>query len=849
MPFVKKQDARSHAYQPVSDARRIFIGRKNELQFFTQHILLPEDPEYNIISIHGDGGVGKSTLLARLIDEICTPEYKDYCLSALVDERQATPAGILEKFAEQLRIQGGFKKALARYREIFQRQQEEQYTMQNEVVQRAPDFAGAVVEGIPLAGPLLREGVKATTAYFLNGYGHQQPSKELKHLEDPIAELTRAFVMELNRQADAIVTHNVNSTRRHRRTILCFDTFEQLAPIVAPWLLDHFLTLDISSNVVLLIVGRSSLNHSLPDDPKRWLQFMETGGENVYTISLRSFTEDETLQYLEQRGITDPQYCQKIWQLSHGLPLYLGLLTTDTRHDVDPTADVVANFLRWIPENEAVKRRLVLDASLFSRPFNLDDLEAFSYLSAHERPMLYRWLIKQPFVRRVGQEGRNSYHDLAEDLFSRHLYQDSPNTCYATRQVIANYYKQELKNLRENFGKEVYASPEWLQLTLALAQQLFLLPDKSSHEAAIEQILWVYQYTDHDEEVIRVLHDISQNQIYNQSNSDARRSAEIVLHYIEYLETDSTSQVTNALLEKIRSIHSFSPTLLSGIYEDRGVMYSKQKDLTLAIADFDQALKYDPDNASAYGNRGVTYRALKEYELAIQDCTHALAINPDLDWVYACRGDIYRHLKKYPEALHDFSRAIALDPDDAPSYVGRGRVYRGMDDYERSIADIQHAISLDNKPAWFYQQLADTYRSFDHSKRAIELYTRAIELGIAQDAGYYWTYASRGKAYADLGQYELALADFEHAIAINPAYSWAYFHLGKICYLLKEYERSLTYFSQAIELYASTKQRAESRSSYVQAYIYRAKVYEALGDIEQAQADYACSREIEAAIS
>src|SRR5437667_5820223 len=100
MPFVRKTD--SQGSQPPTDARKIFIGRTGELLFFVQNILKPEDPTHNIISISGQGGVGKSTLLARFIDETHSTSFKDYCLTAIVDERQTAPASIMEKFANQL---------------------------------------------------------------------------------------------------------------------------------------------------------------------------------------------------------------------------------------------------------------------------------------------------------------------------------------------------------------------------------------------------------------------------------------------------------------------------------------------------------------------------------------------------------------------------------------------------------------------------------------------------------------------------------------------------------------------------------------------------------------------------
>src|SRR2546421_10238597 len=106
MPFVRKTD--SQGSQPPTDVHKIFIGRANELHFFVEDILKPEEPACNIISIAGQAGVGKTTLLNRFIEEAHTANFRDYCLTALVNHLQATPASVMEKFAEQLGLEGTF---------------------------------------------------------------------------------------------------------------------------------------------------------------------------------------------------------------------------------------------------------------------------------------------------------------------------------------------------------------------------------------------------------------------------------------------------------------------------------------------------------------------------------------------------------------------------------------------------------------------------------------------------------------------------------------------------------------------------------------------------------------------
>src|SRR5258707_15095019 len=108
MPFVKKNDAKGS--QTSNDSRKNIVSRTGELLFFVQNILKPEEPTHNIISISGQGGVGKSTLLARFIAETHTPTFQGHCLTALVDERQTSAVSIMQEFADQLRLEGEFQK-------------------------------------------------------------------------------------------------------------------------------------------------------------------------------------------------------------------------------------------------------------------------------------------------------------------------------------------------------------------------------------------------------------------------------------------------------------------------------------------------------------------------------------------------------------------------------------------------------------------------------------------------------------------------------------------------------------------------------------------------------------------
>jgi tetratricopeptide (TPR) repeat protein/anion-transporting ArsA/GET3 family ATPase len=807
MPFVKRNSTPA-----PHDMQRLFIGREGELLFFIQNILKPEEPDHNIISIAGQGGVGKSTLLTRLIAEIHSGVFNEYCATALVDERQFTPADIMGKFAEQLHLMGSFEKTLKQYKEALRKLQAEPETLQDIVLRKVPDLTGATVEGVPLVGPILREGLAATTEHLLAKYQAAQVSKDKERLENPIEDLTRAFVEELNRLTDTQVTLSSTREKRQRRVFLFFDTFEQLASVATPWLLDYFLQANISNNVVLVTAGREGIEHSTPDGLKPWLPYLAS--QSIYSISLDSFTLDETCTYLARQGVTDADQVATIQQLSGGLPLYLALLTSNPLGKIDPTKDVVINFLRWIPEQEALKRQLALDAALLSLPFTMDDLEVFSYVSEAERANLYQWLIDLPFIRTSPLDGRHSYHDLVQALFSRHLHQLSHKRYYATRTILAAYYTAQLRVLQADRFKSRASSPdqmrsvyrldEWLEIALATAYQLFVLPDATNHWKAMDLILRAYEYTYQIEELSRFLHKILQDQPHNLLSSDAQYLVELLIHYIE-ADTPSAPWIelltaSDNLLKTVAGKTSFSSKLCSYIYRKRGFAYKRLGEYQKALQDYDRAIELYPTYARGYSNRGSAYRSLGEYEQAIADYSEALKYRPNYTWAYTGRGQTYSLCKDYARALQDFKRAIEIEPGYQWAYFWRGMTHLWLRERAQAHADLVHCATLspgDARAGWM-----QLWCDMDTSRPAADLIERLADVA-AQEPQSFWASLCRCLELCLCSYFEAALALLDDTNRLKPEdsynYAWhIYFWQGMTYVALERYPEASTCIEKAL---------------------------------------------------
>ncbi len=832
MPFVTRTNAKRQ--RSPTDAKKIFIGRTNEMHFFMENILEPDIPTHNILSISGQGGVGKSTLLAQFANVAHTANFQDYCLIAQVDERQITAASAIEKLAKELHITGEFEKALGSYKESLRKLRYKQGKTHVAVASDAgAGLASSMVKmlvPIPAVNEVTGKGAETLTKLTFKQIYFRQRLKHAERLEDPMGALTATFVKELNRLADRQATLRTDQTKRRTRVLLFFDSFEQLASEVVSWILDYFLEAEISQNVVLVTAGRNPIERSFPGDPKRWLPYINGG--IIHSMLLDNFNEDQTRKYLTRRNITDNAQIDKIWELSRGLPLYLTFLTADIQETIDVTAGVVANFLRWIPEQEQTKRQLVLDASLLSRPFNQDELALFTYLSEDERSSLYRWLSEQPFVKSSVSDGRYSYHELAQELFNRHLYQSAPDACSATRRVIAAYYQSHLNKVQEDGNEENSISAERLELLLALLSQLFQLPDSIGYIQAIEQVLNIYDQGAQMGEITKLLREISNKQSNGEVSAKAIQIITLVLQYLEPgTGNREILEATSNLLEIVADEASFPKELLAHIYNNRGISYYNLSQYRQAISDFTRSIELSPEDAVLSINRGDTYTYLEEYQQAIADFSRAIELAPNNANYYNQRANTYDELRDYQQAIADYSCAIELVPEEGIFYANRANTYVTLQDYQQAIANYSRAIELTPAEAAFYANRASTYAILQDYQQAIADLSRAIELD-PNNANYY---NQRANVYDVSGERQQAISDFSRAIELDPAEAIFYYNRGDTYTTLQDYQQAITDFSRAIEL-------APAEAIF---FHNRANTYAMLQDYQQAIVDL--SRTIELA--
>jgi len=140
-------------------------------------------------------------------------------------------------------------------------------------------------------------------------------------------------------------------------------------------------------------------------------------------------------------------------------------------------------------------------------------------------------------------------------------------------------------------------------------------------------------------------------------------------------------------------------------YAMRCSAYFWKGDFECSIADGETALRLDPKLIStrfliynltdAYQKQGEFYLDKNDLDKAIASFTNAIKYSPDYNILYIARGFTYENKKDFDRAIADYTQAIRLNPNEVVAYINRGNTYYKKKDYDRAIADFEAALRID----------------------------------------------------------------------------------------------------------------------------------------------------------
>ena len=227
-----------------------------------------------------------------------------------------------------------------------------------------------------------------------------------------------------------------------------------------------------------------------------------------------------------------------------------------------------------------------------------------------------------------------------------------------------------------------------------------------------------------------------------------------------------------------------------------------EADMRKAIAEFDKAIDQDGEDAEAFVARGMAYDAIGKSSEAIADYEKALELDSENTDAMFNLGTALHEEEDYKKAVDLFSQVILLDDDDPDAYRNRALANMKLNNFNAAIEDLTWAIVLTPylDPV-IYRERSGVWRELSNDVQAdLDDTVADASQEIEKDGGNASAFAARGRALFLLGEYPLALSDYDEAVRIDGKNAGYLASRGNTKNLLNQSDEAIADFDKAIDL-------------------------------------------------
>ncbi|HZO22020.1 MAG TPA: aspartyl protease family protein [Steroidobacteraceae bacterium] len=210
----------------------------------------------------------------------------------------------------------------------------------------------------------------------------------------------------------------------------------------------------------------------------------------------------------------------------------------------------------------------------------------------------------------------------------------------------------------------------------------------------------------------------------------------------------------------------------------RGAASAGRLDYRAALADFDEAIRLEPNDAENYLQRATARAHEHETALALSDYDQALRISPDNLSALLGRGELRLADRNESGARADFERASAIAATDPGPSLHIAEIYA-------TTGHFTEAIALYDR--WMAAHPADSRLAAAASGRCwaraatgkdLELALADCQLSVRRGGATSYTLQHRGLVWLRLGRFDEAIADYKASLKLQPRDPTARYGLG-----------------------------------------------------------------------
>jgi len=229
--------------------------------------------------------------------------------------------------------------------------------------------------------------------------------------------------------------------------------------------------------------------------------------------------------------------------------------------------------------------------------------------------------------------------------------------------------------------------------------------------------------------------------------------------------------------------------------KEQGNAAYKAKNFDKAITHYKKAIDMDPAEITFRSNLAAVHFEKKEYDECVKVCDKAIEIGREN------RADFKLIAKAYNRAGNAYKKLGNLQA--AKTAYEKALTEHRTPDYKQNLSEIETAIKKAEEQAYINPELADQeklkgnecFKSGDWAN-AVKHYTEALKRN-PNDAKIY---SNRAACYTKLNAFDLTIKDCDASIALDPSFVKAYLRKANVLKAMGQVQKAMEVYAKAMEL-------------------------------------------------
>lgn len=232
-----------------------------------------------------------------------------------------------------------------------------------------------------------------------------------------------------------------------------------------------------------------------------------------------------------------------------------------------------------------------------------------------------------------------------------------------------------------------------------------------------------------------------------------------------------------------------------------------------AIPYYQDALKYDPNNAAVYASLGSVYDDLKDNDKSFENFDKALKLNPNLTELYAPLGVTYYQKGNIAKADELLTKAVALRAEDDQTQLLVGLIRYKQERYQEALDYLKRSLTI-NETAEAHYYLGEIYDHLDRDKDAISEYNKAVK----SDPKFTEAWFDLGVANYNRGRFNEAVNAYNQAVKLKNDDAEIRENLADVYRQLNQFDKASTEYQLATTLIENNKPKDRDSQSIADLY-------------------------------